>query len=107
MWQEEEEALWDWLDDRIGLPEELAATVRGADKGSGKGRKPSGADDLGKPHKSMSQRELEHAISVTEDKLRILKTSIKNKAGEGNSREGKRSSGPPAEAAANVEHAEL
>ena len=74
MWQEEEEALWDWLDDRIGLPDDLAAAVRGEaseEASAGAGRRESA-----KRHKSMSQRELEHAIDVTEEKLRTLRKSI-------------------------------
>ena len=97
MWREEEEALWDWLDERVGLPEHLMGAMkesrqREADESrEGALGMPVGLKDEVRKSKSMSERELEWAIDVTEEKLRILRDSMK--------KDGKKKVPDPTEAA--------
>ena len=83
MWREEEEALWDWLDARVGLPEHLLGAMKGSRDREAEAREaraprvPVGLRDELRRGKSMGERELEWAIGVTEEKLQILRDSMK------------------------------
>ena len=101
LWHAEEENLWDWLEERVGTPEGFVSPMlerRGKTDKSGhplaaQGRSPKGkeGDKLGmlqNGRKSMEDREVEWAISVTEDKLKRLKQVVAT------GKPGQRSGGP-------------
>ena len=91
IWRTEEEALWDWLEERVGTPSRLVpparqkrekldqndrqyAKRRTASKtkyGDGPGTTTGGV-------KPMGEREIQWAIGVTEDKLKRLKQAMGN-----------------------------
>jgi hypothetical protein len=77
MWRREESALWDWLEERTGLQGGFLVSKDGQ-KG-----KPSKASKIptGKASSSsdkMTEREIDNAIKVTEERLRSLKEMIEN-----------------------------
>lgn len=87
IWRGEESALWDWLEERIGMAEGFTFPV-GADKGRGHqgGQRKATQESLPKVKKnkkdinddisSMDQREVEWAIDITEKRLGFLKEAI-------------------------------
>jgi hypothetical protein len=81
MWHMEESALWDWLEDRVGmngLAYPVNSELSNAD-GSKRARKQKEGllkgkgRDMAEKVKGMSEREVDWAIDRTEDKLRVLK----------------------------------
>ena len=86
IWRKEESDLWDWLEERVGMqglvyPEssdqEAVAQARRQREQSlrTKGLRSKLADV------KMSEREVDHAIRVTEEKLAVLKRAIREKKG--------------------------
>ncbi len=70
IWRREESELWNWLDDRVGM-----------DRLRDIGRMPievQAVQDRLKDDK-MDEREVDAAIRVTEEKLRVLKAAVANK----------------------------
>lgn len=86
IWRKEENALWDWLEERVGMQgvaypgssdREAVAQARRQREQSlrNKGLRSKLADV------KMSEREVDHAISITEDKLGVLKRALQEKKG--------------------------
>ena len=86
IWRKEESDLWDWLEERVGMqgvayPEsndqEAVAQARRQREQNlrNKGLRSKLADV------KMSEREVDHAIKVTEEKLAMLKSAIQEKKG--------------------------
>lgn len=86
IWRKEESDLWDWLEERVGMqglsyPEstdrEAVAQARRQREQSlrNKGLR-SKLEDM-----KMSEREVDHAIKVTEQKLEVLKRAVQEKKG--------------------------
>ena len=81
IWRKEESALWDWLDERVGM--QGAAYPESSDReAAAQGRQQREQSSRNKGLRSkladvkMSEREVDHAIRVTEEKLRVLKRAI-------------------------------
>ena len=86
IWRKEENDLWDWLEERVGMqgvsyPEssdrEAVAQARRQREQTlrNKGLRSKLADV------KMSEREVDHAIRVTEEKLGVLKRAVQEKRG--------------------------
>ncbi len=86
IWRKEESDLWDWLEERVGMQglsypgnsdQEAVAQARRQRENSlrNKGLR-SKLEDV-----KMSEREVDHAIQVTEQKLAALKRAIQEKKG--------------------------
>ena len=86
IWRKEESDLWDWLEERVGMQsvaypgssdQEAVAEARRQRERSlrNKGLR-SKLEDV-----KMSEREVDHAIRVTEEKLAVLKRAIQEKRG--------------------------
>jgi hypothetical protein len=88
LWRQEEAALWDWLEDRVGGTDGIVFPVgSGGEVGSKTGK--SNADDSKAAQKArekiikgaadagMGEKEVRKAIEVTEGKLRVLKDAVK------------------------------
>ena len=87
IWRREESGLWDWLEDRIGMQgivspssssssdQAALKTVRKQRENSlkGLGRQAALADEV------MSDREMDHAIKVTEERLEDLKLAVQKR----------------------------
>lgn len=92
MWRSEESALWDWLEERVGMSEgggmAFPANVRvGNADGSRRARAERedvlrGRGGKGKVGggKAMEERELEWAVGRTEEKLKVLKGMMEKAA---------------------------
>lgn len=75
MWRREDSELWDWLEDRIGL-DRLSSDPINARKKLTETR----SLEESMREERMEAREVEEAIRVTEEKLRILKESMEKGA---------------------------
>lgn len=87
IWRKEESDLWDWLEERIGMQgiaypdnsndQEVVAQARRQREATleGKGMRKVLADI------KMSDREVDHAIKVTEERLEVLKRAVDEKKG--------------------------
>lgn len=86
IWRKEESGLWDWLEDRVGMQgvaypgsndQAAVAQARRHREQSlrNKGLRSKLADV------KMSEREVDHAIKVTEEKLAVLKRAVQEKKG--------------------------
>ena len=86
IWRKEESGLWDWLEERVGMQglaypgssdQEAVAQARRQREQSlrSKGLRTKLADV------KMSEREVDHAIRVTEEKLRLLKKAVQERKG--------------------------
>lgn len=84
IWRKEESDLWDWLEERVGMQglaypqsndQEAVAQARRQREQSlrNKGLRSKLAD------MKMSEREVDHAIRVTEEKLQVLKRAVYEK----------------------------
>ena len=70
MWRREESELWTWLEDRVGMEK-----VREVGKMTVEAKT---MEDRLKDEK-MEEREMEVAIRITEDRLRVLKNTVEKK----------------------------
>lgn len=68
IWQREENALWDWLDDRVGLAGGVFSTQQQAWRAKGMGKQ---LED-----ERMDGRQIDEAIRTTEEKLKALKAAV-------------------------------
>lgn len=79
MWRREESDFWDWLDRRVGMhgasyPDRRdPGVVREKSKRHAMRSKPDNV--------KMTEREVDHAIRVTEEKLGVLKQAVQEKKG--------------------------
>ena len=82
IWRQEESSLWEWLEDRVGLD---GLAVPGlARQESGKQRKLNAkvmGDKL--EEERLSQRQMDEAIKVTEERLQALKVAVAKKKQKG------------------------
>ena len=87
IWRREESGLWDWLEDRIGMqgivsPSSSSSSDQAALKKVRKQREKS-LKGLGRQaalvNEVMSDREMDHAIKVTEERLEDLKLAVQKK----------------------------
>jgi hypothetical protein len=78
IWRKEESELWDWLEDRVGV-ENLYAPGRGQQDR----QRVRQAKSMGKKleDERMSQRQMDDAIRVTEERLAALKDAVGKKKG--------------------------
>jgi len=76
MWRREESELWDWLEERVGL-ERLANNVEPTKRAV----EPRVVEDR-VADQGMDVREVEEAIRVTEEKLKVLKEVVGKKKRE-------------------------
>lgn len=70
MWRSEESELWKWLEDRVGMDH-----LRDAAVGEERVVKDKLRDER------MAAREVDHAIRVTEERLRVLKGVVEKEKG--------------------------
>ncbi|KAH7374386.1 hypothetical protein BKA66DRAFT_468405 [Pyrenochaeta sp. MPI-SDFR-AT-0127] len=70
IWRHEESELWNWLEDRVAL-DKVHSSVAGA--------RPQPEYDMQQQLKpeNMKQREVDEAIRITEERLRVLKSAVK------------------------------
>ena len=73
IWRREESQLWDWLEERVGMEQ-----LREASRNPGERKH---IEDKLKEEK-MEERELDAAIRVTEEKLKLLKGVVEKKKGD-------------------------
>ena len=86
IWRKEENDLWDWLEERVGMQglsypdstdrEAVAQARRQREQNLRNKGLRSKLEDM-----KMSEREVDHAIKVTEQKLEVLKRAIQEKKG--------------------------
>lgn len=86
IWRREESDLWDWLDERVGMQgvaypgssdrEAVAQARRKREQSLRNNGLRSKLEDM-----RMSEREVDHAIKVTEQKLAVLKRAVQEKKG--------------------------
>jgi hypothetical protein len=78
IWRREESSLWDWLEDRVGLDGIFVPSGDGQQKDR---QKLLAARNMGKKvdEGRMSQRQMDDAIRVTEERLSVLKDAVKRK----------------------------
>jgi hypothetical protein len=77
MWRREESELWDWLEERVGMQR---LTEASKNSGESKNMEEKLRDER------MEERELDAAIRVTEDKLKVLKGVVEKKKKKGDVR---------------------
>ena len=83
IWREEESALWDWLEERVGMDDGFAyPNVAKARGGGGDGSQQARRDrrdvlrGKGESVKGMARKEVEWAIGITEERLKALKDVV-------------------------------
>lgn len=84
IWRREESELWEWLEDRVGM-ERLMMTTKEAQKRDTNRVDPrvfdkEGSNDI--TFGGASERDIEDAIRVTEDKLNALKSAVEKRKDE-------------------------
>jgi len=77
MWRREESGLWNWLEDRVGL-DAIGDDVAGKESRQLLSRNVMAAKVS---NEQMSDREVDEAIRVTEEKLSALKAAVVKKKG--------------------------
>lgn len=87
MWRREESDLWDWIEDRAGLDR-----LHGGGDGGVITKKPAAGKKKGEPEyrtteeklreEKMNEREVQEAIRVTEERLKVLKAVVERKSAE-------------------------
>ena len=87
IWRREESDLWDWLEERVGMQgvaypgssdrEAVAQARRQREQNLRNKGLRSKLEDM-----RMSEREVDHAIKVTEQKLAVLKRAVQERKGE-------------------------
>ena len=75
MWRREESDLWDWLEERTGL-EGGSFIKKDARKGNALKSSPGNGREAPSSSDKMTEREIDNAIKVTEERLRSLKEMI-------------------------------
>lgn len=75
LWRREETALWDWLEDRVGLAGVHSSSSQ-HDRSKGPKSKPKN-EDL--DTQRMSERQMDAAIKSTEEKLSALKEAVERR----------------------------
>ena len=86
IWRKEESGLWDWLEERVGM-QGMAHPGNGDREAVAQARRQreQSLRDKGLRSKladvKMSEREVDHAIRVTEEKLAVLKRAIQGNRG--------------------------
>ena len=93
IWRSEEAALWEWLEERVGLGDGWAFPTevnhRNADRSRhGEAGRQKVLDGEAQESGSMSEREVEWAIKLTEEKLKLLKQKVRKGRVMGESSEG-------------------
>lgn len=89
VWRREENDLWDWLEERVGMQGIAYPDVGNDQEDVAQARKQREATLKGKGMRKaladvrMSDREIDHAIRTTEEKLEVLKRAVSEKKGEG------------------------
>jgi hypothetical protein len=80
IWRREESNLWDWLEDRVGLDGIFVPSGDGEQKDR---QKVLAARNMGKKVEEdrMSERQMDDAIRVTEERLSVLKDAVARKKG--------------------------
>ena len=80
IWRREESNLWDWLEDRVGLDGIFVPSGDGQQKDR---QKVLAARSMGKKvsEDRMSERQMDDAIRVTEERLSVLKDAVARKKG--------------------------
>lgn len=78
MWRREENNLWDWLEDRVGLEGVYAPSL---DVEKGERQKVLSSRKMGKKleDERMNERQMDSAIKVTEQRLSALKDAVARK----------------------------
>lgn len=78
IWRREESELWDWLEDRVGLNHLHAPSLGREDQDR---QRALNARSMGKKldHERMSERQMDDAIKVTEERLAALKDAVGGK----------------------------
>jgi hypothetical protein len=78
IWRREESSLWDWLEDRVGLDNIYSPSGDASQKSR---QKVLGAASMGKKlgDGRMSERQMNDAIKVTEERLSALKEAVSRK----------------------------
>ena len=77
LWLNEEEALWEWLQDRTGLAEGFAFPLPSSSSDHDNSDAPGSAPRSGRSRKrSNNDRDLQWAIKITEDRLALLKEKV-------------------------------
>jgi hypothetical protein len=75
IWRHEESELWKWLEDRVAL-DRVHSSVAG-------GRlQHDGSEQAGLQPESMEEREMDEAIKITEERLRVLKQKVQKDKGK-------------------------
>lgn len=72
IWQREENALWDWLDDRVGLGDGVLPERQKVMRANNMGKQ---LDD-----ERMDGRQMDEAIRTTEERLQALKDAVRRKS---------------------------
>ena len=77
LWRSEEDGLWEWLEDRVGINEVVAPPSPRANsfERTARSRRGSGAAGAGLTQ-GMKRREVEDAIGVMEERLAILRKVV-------------------------------
>lgn len=89
IWRKEESGLWDWLEERVGMQESAyPVDSKTADQTALKKARQQRERSLKKlgagtnlAQESMNERQIDHAIKVTEERLADLKEAVQKKRG--------------------------
>ncbi|KAK3676284.1 hypothetical protein LTR78_004035 [Recurvomyces mirabilis] len=78
LWRREESELWDWLEDRVGLDHLASPALAEQQRGR---QRDAGVRGIGKKleDERMSERQMDDAIKVTEERLSTLKEAVAKK----------------------------
>ncbi|KAF2215242.1 hypothetical protein CERZMDRAFT_120214 [Cercospora zeae-maydis SCOH1-5] len=76
LWRREETALWDWLEDRVGLEGAHSSSSSRSDRSKGS-KSTSRSEEL--DTQRMSERQMDAAIKSTEEKLLALKEAVERR----------------------------
>jgi len=79
MWRREESELWEWIEERVGLPERLGGE---GPLNVGLGSMEARSVEERIREERMDERQLREAIRVTEERLGVLKGVVERRAGK-------------------------
>ena len=87
MWRHEESELWDWLEDRVGLDHLYTRS----DKDRVEKQRSASAKGMANKldNERMSQRQMDDAVRVTEERLATLKEAVAKKKGKSGAEQAK------------------